>query len=209
MSAAQGTQEWLQERCGFATASRANDILTTIKSGGYGAGRKNYAAELVIERLTGVPIPDVFVSDPMKRGAEREPYARNWYCLHTGVLVVQEGFCKHPTIPWVGCSIDSEVEEGVGGLEIKAPNTATHFEALIAGSIPSKNVAQVQFQMWVKGWQWVDFVSYDDRTPENLHGFLVRVPRDQKFIDNLEVEVKKFLAEVEAMVVKLKAYRAH
>lgn len=205
--AAQGTAEWLQERCGYATASRASDIITTIKSGGYGAGRKNYAAELVVERITRAPIPDGFVSDPMKRGTEKEPFARAWYCNKIGDLVAQLGFTKHPTIPWVGASVDSEVVHGVGGLEIKAPNTATHFEALMAGTIPSKNFPQVQFQMWVMGWQWVDFVSYDDRVPAHLHGFLVRVPRDQKYIDMLEVETKKFLSEVDAMVKKLEAYK--
>lgn len=209
MSAPQGTAEWLQERCGFCTASRADDVLTTIKSGAYGAGRRNYMADLVVERITGAPIPDVFVSDPMRRGTEKEPFARSWYMGKTGTWPAQLGFVKHPTIEWVGASVDSEVEEGVGGLEIKAPNTATHFGTIMAGAIPSKNVAQVQFQMEVMGWQWVDFVSFDDRVPEHLHGFLVRVPRDQKYIDNMLVELKKFLAETDAMVTKLKAYRAN
>lgn len=203
----QGSAAWLQERCGYATASRANDLLATTKTG-YGAGRKNYMAELVVERLTGAPIPDGFVSEPMKRGTEMEPYARSWYQDKTGNFdVTQMGFIKHPTIPWVGCSIDSEVEDGVGGLEIKCPNTATHFEALLAGAIPSKNIAQVQFQMWVMGWQWVDFVSFDDRVPKYLQGFLVRVPRDAVYVAALEIEVVKFLTETDAMVAKLKAYK--
>ena len=51
----QGDEEWLAIRCGRVTASRVHDIVATTKSGGYGAGRKNYMAELVGERLTGVP----------------------------------------------------------------------------------------------------------------------------------------------------------
>jgi hypothetical protein len=198
----QGTDEWLRERLGHATGSRAKDILAKIKTG-EAAARKNYRTELVVERLTNQPSDDKFVSEPMKHGTATEPSARAWYCNKHGVLVTQMGFVKHPTIPWVGASVDSEVEEGVGGIEIKCPNTAQHISALINGMDPG-HVPQVQFEMWVMGWRWVDFISFDDRLPENLWGYEQRILRDDKYIDGTLVpETTLFLKEVQDTLDKL------
>jgi len=62
----QGSQEWLLARCGKVTASRVADITAKTKSG-YSASRGNYMAELVCERLTGVPT-DTFKSAAMEWG---------------------------------------------------------------------------------------------------------------------------------------------
>jgi hypothetical protein len=59
-------------------------------------------------------------------------------------------------------------------------------------------------QMACTGAEWCDFVSFDPRLPEELQLFIVRVNRDQEYIDNMEVEVKKFLKEVEETINKLK-----
>ena len=48
----QRSEEWFQVRRGKVTASRIADVMAKTKSG-WGAGRKNYMAELVAERLTG------------------------------------------------------------------------------------------------------------------------------------------------------------
>ena len=50
----QRSAEWIAARVGKATASRFKDILTTIRNG-EAAARRNYRAELVAERLTGMP----------------------------------------------------------------------------------------------------------------------------------------------------------
>jgi hypothetical protein len=47
-------------------------------------------------------------------------------------------------------------------------------------------------------------VSYDPRLPEHLQMLIVRVPRDDKRIAELEDEVRKFLAELDEKVTKLK-----
>src|SRR6187431_2750418 len=83
----QGSQEWLEIRCGRVTASRVRDIVATTKSGGYSAGRENYLAELVYENLTGVPNDDQYVSAAMEDGTRREPTARFAYALATGFEV--------------------------------------------------------------------------------------------------------------------------
>jgi hypothetical protein len=50
------------------------------------------------------------------------------------------------------------------------------------------------------GRQWVDFVSYDPRLPEQYQLFIVRVQRDNEIIANIEKEVVAFLQEVDATI---------
>ncbi len=50
----QGTDEWRQARVGSLGGSRIADMLAKTKTG-WGAMRANLMAELVAERLTGVP----------------------------------------------------------------------------------------------------------------------------------------------------------
>jgi hypothetical protein len=51
----QGSDEWKALRLGKVTASRVADVVAKTKSG-YSAGRANYAAQLIAERLTGTPL---------------------------------------------------------------------------------------------------------------------------------------------------------
>ena len=62
----------------------------------------------------------------------------------------------------------------------------------------------MQTQMWVTGAEWCDFVSYDSRVIyEHRQIFITRVKRDDKFIKEMEIDVVKFLAEVEETINKL------
>ena len=202
MSAIQGTQAWLAERAGFCTASRASAVLATIKSG-EAATRRNYRAQLVAERLTGAPA-ESFKSAEMQWGNDTEPAGRMAYEARTGAMVEEQGFIKHPTLPWTGCSPDGFI--GADGMvEIKCPNTATHIDALLGKGVPAEHIPQIQFQMWVCGRQWVDFVSFDPRMPERLQLFVSRVARNDVYIAGLEAEVVKFLAAVAVTVRELEA----
>ncbi|NBT61387.1 MAG: exonuclease [Planctomycetia bacterium] len=196
----QGTPEWHQLRLGKVTASRVSDVLAKIRSG-ESASRKNYRAELVVQRLTGMP-SESFTNAAMEWGTATEPMARIAYEIAKGVLVEQVGFIDHPTIAMFGCSPDGLVHDGM--IEIKCPNSATHIEYLTDNKAPAKYINQMQCQMAVTGRKWCDFVSFDPRLPEDLQLFVVRVERDQKYIDSMEVEVVEFLTEVEGMVNQLK-----
>jgi hypothetical protein len=46
------------------------------------------------------------------------------------------------------------------------------------------------------GRKWCDFVSFDPRMPERSQLLIIRVPRDNTFIDLMEAEVMEFLIEV-------------
>jgi putative phage-type endonuclease len=198
----QGTAEWLAIRLGKVTASRIADMMATTKSGP-SASRTNYAAELVAERLTGVPT-EKFISPAMMHGTDTEEEARNAYCFFRDAEVVEVGFVDHPTVPMSGASPDGLVGED-GLLELKCPNTATHISTLMGKSVPSKYVKQIMWQLACTGRQWCDFASYDPRLPESMRLIVIRLHRDDAMIAELEREVAAFLAEVETTVTALRS----
>lgn len=198
----QGTDAWRALRAGKVTASRISDLCARTKSG-YSTSRQNYLAELVAERLTGVPA-EGFTSAAMSWGTATEPLARDAYSFYADVDVEQVGFIEHPRIPMTGCSPDGCVGE-TGLVEIKAPLTSTHIETLLGGSIPSKYVLQMQFQMACTGRLWADYVSFDPRMPAHMQLFVCRLPRDEVKIKEIEAEVEKFLAELAVTVNELNA----
>lgn len=196
----QRTTEWHAARLGKVTASRVSDVIAKTKTG-YGASRANLMADLIVERLTKQPA-STFTNAHMEWGTEQEPHARAAYSARTGELVEEVGFIDHPRITNAGASPDGLVgDEGL--VEFKCPATATHLDTLLAGEVPSKHIAQIQFQMACTGRKWCDFVSYDPRLPEHLRMFVKRVERDDKYITMLEGEVKTFLAELNEKLEQL------
>lgn len=198
----QGTEAWLQARVGKVTASRVADVVAKTKTG-WGASRANYMAELIAERLTGQPA-EKFTNAAMIWGSETEPQARAAYEFFQDETVVQVGLVPHPTIKDSAASPDGYVGED-GLVEIKCPNTATHIDTLLGGSVPSKYETQMQWQMACTGRKWCDFVSYDPRLPANLCLFVGRVNRDDARIAELETLVREFLGEIDAKVAALSA----
>jgi predicted phage-related endonuclease len=69
--------------------------------------------------------------------------------------------------------------------------------------VPGKYNTQMQFQMACTGRQWCDFVSFDNRLPDELQLFVKRVQRDNEFIKQMEDEVVKFLNELEIKIAQL------
>lgn len=196
----QGSTEWFAQRCGKVTASRVADIIAKTKSGP-SALRANYLAQLVAERLTGT-VAESYSNEAMKWGTATEPEARSVYEFALDCKVERVGFVEHQQIDMSGASPDGLVV-GLGLVEIKCPNTATHIETLLGGSVPSKYVTQMQWQMACTGRQWCDFVSYDPRMPEDMRLFVKRVGRDDAAIAELEQAVRVFLVEVSGTVEKL------
>ncbi|HET7596316.1 MAG TPA: YqaJ viral recombinase family protein, partial [Burkholderiales bacterium] len=189
----QRSEAWFAARAGKVTASRISDVLARTKAG-WGASRKNYAAQLVAERLTGTVEPS-YCNAAMQWGTDTEPFARDAYCQHMLCSVEEIGFVDHPTIAMAGASPDGLIGDG-GLVEIKCPGTATHIETLLGGSIPDKYRLQMLFQMACTGRQYCDFVSFDPRLPETMRLFVQRLPRDDAEIAEIEREVGIFLSEV-------------
>ena len=196
----QRSDEWFAARIGKVTASRVADVIAKTKTG-YSATRDNYMAQLICERLTGLK-GESFTNAAMQHGTDTEPLARAAYEALQDVLVDEVGFVPHPSIEMAGASPDGLVgTEGL--LEIKSPQTNTHIETLLSQSVPGKYNTQMQFQMACTGRQWCDFVSFDNRLPNELQLFVKRVPRDNDFIKQMEDEVVKFLNELDIKIAQL------
>jgi putative phage-type endonuclease len=193
----QRTADWHRDRLGKVTASRIADVMATVKTG-EAVSRRNYRAEKVLERISGVPQDNGYQSYAMKAGIENESKAQAAYCFHADTAVQAVGFIPHPTIPNAGASPDGYVGDD-GLIEIKCPEASAYLDALLGKPIPEKYVLQMQFQMAATGRQWCDYIVWRD----GLQTVLVRVMRDDKLIAKIEEEVRTFLGEVEDILETL------
>lgn len=192
----QGADEWLQARCGRATASEFKSVLAK----GEGKTRAKYLRQVLAERLTGKPV-ETYTNGHMERGTIQEPIAREAYEAETGLLVEQVGFIPHADL-MAGCSPDGLVSDD-GGAEIKCVIPTVHVETMLREGYPPEHKAQIMGNLWISGRSWWDFVSFCPDMPEHLRLYVHRVKRDEEYIAALEKEVRKFLAELDALYAML------
>lgn len=196
---AQGSIEWLMSRVGHCTGSRFADVIAKTQKGKPSASRNTYKLELVTERLLNKP-GDYYFSNAMQWGIDNEASARQAYEAKTGSFVIVPEFHKHKSIEWCGVSADGLVDDD-GTIEIKCcANPRNTVETWLEG-MPSEHMAQVQGGLWVLEREWSDFITYDPRMPNAC--YVQRIERDEKFIDNLQLEVVAFLDEVAETLAKL------
>lgn len=192
----QRSAEWFAARLGCVTASRVKDVMASGRGGAPSATRKNYMMELLCERLTGQSGgADLSRNAAVQRGVELEPFACMAYEADKGLMVVETGLVMHPTIAGFGASPDGLVGDD-GVLEIKCPNTATHIATMQSERHDPQYEWQMLAQMACTGRAWADFVSYDDRLPEQLQYVCHRFERDFKRIREMEAEIRAFLEEL-------------
>lgn len=199
----QGTDEWKRVRAGKVTGSRISDVLAKGRGNSESTTRRNYMAQVAVEILTGEPMMETYSNGHMNRGNELEPSAREVYEFITGYDVQQIGFIDHERISHYGVSPDGLVgEEGL--MQIKSPIPAIHIDYLLAGTVPTQYVKQMQAEMDCTGRAWNDFVSYCPALPEELQLFIVRCERDEEMISTIRAGVEKFLSEVDGLVSRLR-----
>lgn len=189
----QRSEEWYQARLGKATASSFDRVMANKTTEMY----RGYKTELIMERLYGLNAPhlaDQYDNKHMAWGRDNEPLARLAYMLKTKNKVEETGFHEHKSLA-AGASPDGLIG-AKKGLEIKCPTTAVHLYTLRTGKVPSKYISQVQGQMYICGFDSVDFVSFDPRLPTNAQMIIIPVKRDNSYIEILEEKLKVFLDEV-------------
>jgi putative phage-type endonuclease len=203
VDAEQRSAEWFAARAGRLTGSRASDMLATIKTG-EAAARRDLRTQLVVERLTGQPQEDNFINAAMQWGIDHEADAFSAYEAQSGNLARRTGFLAHTDL-MVGCSLDGDVDDFGGIVEIKCPKSATHYGYLKTGDVPANHKPQILHNLWVSGAAWCDFVSFDPRFPAEHRLFVCRVPRVDLDVLAYEKTVEKFLAEVDAELAAMAA----
>lgn len=208
----QGSDEWREARAGKITASRFGAILTAPKSkaakesGTLSGTAQTYLYELVAEHFGGHDVSPELRVKATEWGQEYEDEARREYSFHTGYPVLECGFHKHPEHPEVGCSPDGLIAlDGnwprFGLLEIKCKITAQgHAAVLVSGELPKEHLPQVQGALWITGCEWCDFVSYHPRMCEATKLVVVRVERDETYIDELAAAVLRFRDRLRAEI---------
>ena len=202
LSLLQGSPEWLAFKCGRIGSSQIADLTAKTKSG-WGASRANLMGLLIAERLTGKPL-EGYTNAAMQWGTETEPRARAAYAFEKLYHVDRVGFVCHPSIDMAGCSPDGLIGSDLL-VEIKCPLTSTHIETLLGGSIPSRYISQMQWQMACTERLFCDFVSFDPRMPDHMQLFCKRLTRDDTHIATLEKEVRAFLTELDDKIAQLKS----
>ena len=186
----QRSPQWLAMRRGVITASAADRLMTQVKL-------REYALELATERLVR-ELPEQFVNAAMQWGIDHEDEARMRYAFERH-HVETVGFCWHDEYEnWAGCSPDGLVgDEGL--VEIKCPTSKRHLEYITEGVVPKDYAAQLDFQLWVTGRNWCDFVTYDPRF-EWADFFVVRHYRDMERMVTLGKQVDACVAEIKRRI---------
>lgn len=198
----QGTSAWFSARAGCCTGSRVAEALCFLKNGKESADRANYRVQLVAETLTGMPLPDGYLSPEMQWGNETEAMARAAYEFEKDVMVDTIGFAVHDEIERFGGSPDGLVDSlgNDGIVEIKCPKTSTHVRWMLADVVPPEHEPQMSAYLSITGREYADFVSFDPRLPRRHQLFVKRLPRDEARIMELESGVTQFLREVDATI---------
>jgi len=70
--------------------------------------------------------------------------------------------------------------------------------------LTGNQVCETGLVMWICEFEWVDFISYDDRM-ENSGIVVYRQYRDEEYIKSLSEEVEKFAEELAQLVQRLRA----
>src|SRR5699024_9280961 len=91
----QGSDEWLQLRCGIVTASTMRNLVTASGKPADNDTSRGFIRQLATERIIGVP-EYTYPTRPMQRGTMLEPYARDLYAEHYAP-VEEVGFIRLDT----------------------------------------------------------------------------------------------------------------
>lgn len=172
----QGSDEWLQLRCGILTASTIGRLITPTLKLADNETARGLTQTLIAERISG-HIEYVHPSFDMQRGTMDEPYARDMYAEQQLAPVTEIGFATRDVGGFtLGASPDGLVGE-LGGIEIKSRNAKTQLRTFLDDKVPAGNLAQVHACMFVLDRDWWDYVSYAGGWPL----YVKRVHRDEKW----------------------------
>jgi hypothetical protein len=159
----QGSDDWLQARCGIITASVIGKLITPKLQVADNDTSRGVTLTLAAERITG-HVEYVHPTFDMSRGTEDEPIARDLYAEHYAP-VDEVGFMRRD-FGWgvIGYSPDGLVGDD-GLIEIKSRKPHVHIKTILSGKPPAENMAQLQTGLLVSGRSWIDYVSFSAGLP--------------------------------------------
>lgn len=202
----QRTVKWFLNRWDKFTGSRIPDLMKQGrgKCETWGETAKAVILEIASYQMMTDEGREQYAIEQMYKdfrqtrwGNTYEPEAREKYAELTGLSVNECGFRVHPEIPYFGGSFDGEVRDGImscndhkynGIIEIKCPYDPIKHMKNRNLSVDGINASfeyygQIQANIEVAGVDWCDFISYDPRCKPEFQMVIIRVNRDQIFID--------------------------
>ena len=195
----QGSDEWLQLRCGLLTASEMKLILTPTLKVANNDKTRAHAYELAFQRITNYVEPQ-YISDAMLRGQEDEVYARLAYSEHYAP-VTETGFITNDKWGFtIGYSPDGLVGDD-GLIECKSRCGKYQVQTIASDAVPDDYVLQLQTALLVTERKWIDFVSYCGGLPV----FVKRVEPDEQVQEAIIAAATGFQERVDDIV---RDYRA-
>jgi len=182
----QRTDEWQKARLGKLTGSDFHTMLGNSET------KKRKILIKAIERIFGKSDEAQYTNADMQRGVDLEDHAILMYEMQSQNIVEKVGFVELDD--YVGCSPDGLIgEEGM--IEVKCPCMAVYMKQVLDDKIKAEYYTQIQFNLWVTGRKWCDYVMYN----ENMPLYIKRVPADaeyqQKIIDAV-AECKSAIDEI-------------
>jgi hypothetical protein len=197
----QGSQQWMDARCGLISASEVKLILnpppkeeTRVKKDGspYKQREWNIVAdddacrkhlyELAAQRITKFVEP-IFQTFDMIRGQNDEAEARAQYAERFGP-VRQVGLITNDkwgfTLAYSPDGLPIDESDGRGGIEIKSRKQKYQVQTIVeyaqTGAIPAEFIMQHQHGMLVAELDWIDFCSFSAKLPMSV----IRVHPDEQ-----------------------------
>lgn len=163
----QGSDDWLQARCGIPTSTTISAMLTPTGKIADNQTSRTAVNNLAAERLTNRP-PDPIWSRDIERGHLDEPLAREVYEQWKGVDVAEVGFMtRNIGGNVIGFSPDGLVNDE-GLVEIKSRKPQLQLQYVLTGDIPFAHFIQMQTGMFVSGRDWCDYCSYSGGLPMHI-----------------------------------------
>ena len=101
---------------------------------------------------------------------------------------------------WIGCSPDGRIGNN-GGVEFKSRDPHIYFEYIESGKLPNVNMWQVYGQLWVTGWDWIDYMPY---CHPKLKTLIIRVTPDKEKFDLLEKKLNECIEIVKRKINNFK-----
>lgn len=151
---------------------------------------RRYAADIAIERISGIPYGEPPKTWLLERGHELEDRARIAYEALTGYLVEETGVALTDDRKF-GYSTDGMPEDGL--IEIKCPIDSIKIATMWRTGDVSEYMHQMQGGMWITGRKWCDFIMYcPDLASVGKDLFVKRIHRDDKFIDDMVNKLLSF-----------------
>lgn len=196
----QGSDEWVQQRCGLISAGSMKLILTPTLKIASNEAERSHLYELAAQRINNYVEPS-YIGDDMLRGLEDEVYARALYS-EKYAQIDEVGMVTNDRWGFViGFSPDGLVGDD-GLIECKSRRQKYQAQTIILDEVPTEYMLQIQSALLISERKWLDFISYSGGMPM----YVKRVFPDPVMQGAIREAATSFEARIRAAI---KGYEEH